>query len=60
MCNPERPLFDKLDDVLRNGSSARRAEMLRRVTDLFLSNADRFYDRLLRFWQVREAGARSA
>ena len=60
MCNPERSLFDQLDDVLRNGSPAKRIDMLRRVTGLFLSDADRFYDRRLRFWQVREASARSA
>ena len=60
MCNPERSLFDELDDVLRNGSPAKRVDMLRRGSDLFLSEADRFYDWLLRFWQAREVRARSA
>ena len=81
MCNPERSLFGELDDVLRDVSSAKRTGMLRRVTDLFLSDADRLNDRqfgvfdqvlvhlidkietrdrLLRFWEVREASLRSA
>jgi uncharacterized protein (DUF2336 family) len=34
-------LFDDLDEVLRNGSPDKRVDMLRRVTDLFLNDADR-------------------
>ena len=37
-------LLDDLDDVLRNGSRDKRVDMLRRVTDLFLSDADRLND----------------
>jgi uncharacterized protein (DUF2336 family) len=37
----EASLFDDLDEVLRNGSPDKRVDMLRRVTDLFLSDADR-------------------
>jgi len=37
MTSCERSLFDELDDVLRNGSSDKRVDMLRRVTDLFLT-----------------------
>ena len=81
MCNPERSLFDEPDGVLRNGAPAKRIDMLRRATDLFLGDADRLNDRqsgvfdqvlvhlidkietrdrLLRFWEVREASLRSA
>jgi uncharacterized protein (DUF2336 family) len=41
MTNPDGSLFDELDDVLRHGSADKRVDMLRRVTDLFLSDADR-------------------
>jgi len=34
-------LFDDLDDALQSGSSEKRVAMLRQVTDLFLSEADR-------------------
>jgi uncharacterized protein (DUF2336 family) len=34
-------LFDELDSALQSGASERRAAMLRQVTDLFLSEADR-------------------
>jgi len=44
MTSCERSLFDELDDVLRNGSSDKRVDMLRRVTDLFLNDADRLND----------------
>ena len=37
-------LFDDLDAVLRNGSPDKRVDMLRRVTDLFLSDGDRLND----------------
>jgi len=37
-------LFDDLDEVLRNGSPDKRVDMLRRVTDLFLNDADRLND----------------
>jgi len=40
----ERSLFDDLDDVLRTGSSEKRVNMLRQVTDLFLNDADRLND----------------
>jgi hypothetical protein len=32
----------ELEDALRRGSPQRRAETLRRITDLFLGSADRF------------------
>lgn len=35
-------VLDELEDVLAAGSSARRTEILRRVTDLFLGNAEGF------------------
>lgn len=35
-------VLDELEDVLAGGSSARRTEILRRVTDLFLGNAEGF------------------
>lgn len=44
MTSREHSLFDELDEVLRNGSSDKRVDMLRRVTDLFLSDADRLND----------------
>jgi len=44
MTSCERSLFDELDEVLRIGSSDKRVDMLRRVTDLFLSDADRLND----------------
>jgi uncharacterized protein (DUF2336 family) len=44
MTSYERSLFDELDEVLRIGSSDKRVDMLRRVTDLFLSDADRLND----------------
>ena len=44
MSDTERSLFDDLDEVLRNGSPDKRVDMLRRVTDLFLSDADRLND----------------
>ena len=34
-------LFDDLDAALQSGSSERRVAMLRQVTDLFLSEANR-------------------
>src|SRR5262245_17106083 len=36
------PLIAELETVLKTGSSQRRVEIFRRVTDLFLSGADRF------------------
>ena len=36
-----RPLFDDLDAALQSSSSEKRVGMLRKVTDLFLSEADR-------------------
>jgi uncharacterized protein (DUF2336 family) len=44
MPSSESSLFDDLDEVLRNGSPDKRVDMLRRVTDLFLSDADRLND----------------
>jgi uncharacterized protein (DUF2336 family) len=44
MTSGEQSLFDELDDVLRNGSSDKRVDMLRRVTELFLNDADRLND----------------
>ncbi len=44
MPNSERSLFDDLEDALRNGAPDKRVDMLRRVTDLFLSDADRLND----------------
>jgi hypothetical protein len=41
MTNPDGSLFDELDDVLRHGPAGRRVDMVRRVTDLFPSDADR-------------------
>ena len=35
------PLIIELEDALRNGSSEKRVETLRRVTDLFLNETDR-------------------
>ena len=37
-------LFDDPDAVLRNGSPDKRVDMLRRVTNLFLSDGDRLND----------------
>ena len=37
-------LFDDLDAVPRNGWPDKRVDMLRRVTDLFLSDGDRLND----------------
>jgi hypothetical protein len=39
--NADSSLFDDLDAALRSGSSEKRVAMLRQVTDLFLSDADR-------------------
>lgn len=44
MPNADSSLFDDLDEVLRHGSPDKRVDMLRRVTDLFLSDADRLND----------------
>ncbi len=41
-------LFDDLDAALQNGSSERRVAMLRQVTDLFLSEADRLNEEQIR------------
>jgi hypothetical protein len=83
MPNACSSLFDDPDEVLRHGSPDKRVDMLRRLTDLFLSEADRLNDeqiglfdgalllinkieaklgaqRLLRFWQVRHIGAKTA
>jgi uncharacterized protein (DUF2336 family) len=38
-------LLDELDEAIASGSSSRRVETLRRITDLFLSNADRIQGR---------------
>lgn len=35
-------VIEELEDVLAAGSSDRRTEILRRVTDLFLGNAENF------------------
>src|ERR1700722_13545640 len=37
-------IIDELEDAVRNGSSARRVETLRQVTDLFLHDGDRLSD----------------
>jgi hypothetical protein len=37
--------FDDLDAVLRNGSPHKRVDLLRHVTDLFLTVADRLDDK---------------
>jgi hypothetical protein len=37
-------LFDHLDAALESGSSENRVAMLRQVTDLFLSEADRLHE----------------
>jgi uncharacterized protein (DUF2336 family) len=37
-------IIDELEDAVRNGSSARRVETLRQVTDLFLHDANRLSD----------------
>lgn len=37
-------IIDELEDAVRNGSSARRIETLRRVTDLFLDQGQRLSD----------------
>lgn len=42
--NAEASLFDELDIALRSGSPEKRATMLRRVTDLFLYDANRLND----------------
>ncbi|MEH2510622.1 uncharacterized protein (DUF2336 family) [Nitrobacteraceae bacterium AZCC 1564] len=39
--NAETSLFDELDTALRSGSPGRRVTLLRRVTDLFLYDANR-------------------
>jgi uncharacterized protein (DUF2336 family) len=39
--NADSSLFDDLDAALRSGSSEKRVVMLRQLTDLFLSEADR-------------------
>lgn len=44
MQNAEASLFDELDTALRSGSAERRVSMLRRVTDLFLYDANRLND----------------
>jgi uncharacterized protein (DUF2336 family) len=41
----EGSLFDDLDAALRSGSSEKRVAMLRRVTDLFLKEADHLNER---------------
>src|SRR3569623_582266 len=37
-------IIDELEDAVRNGSSAKRVETLRRVTDLFLDQGQRLSD----------------
>lgn len=37
-------IIDELEDAVRNGSSAKRVETLRRVTDLFLDQGERLSD----------------
>jgi hypothetical protein len=37
----QRSLIVELEDVITSGSSEKRLDMLRRVTDLFLGDADR-------------------
>jgi uncharacterized protein (DUF2336 family) len=57
-------LFAELETATKAGSSARRVEMLRRITDLFLSGADRlneqqigvFDDVLMRLIEPSETG----
>ena len=57
-------LFAELETAMKAGSSARRVEMLRRITDLFLSGADRlskqqigvFDDVLMRLIEPGETG----
>src|SRR5262249_62153408 len=38
-------LLGELDEAIASGSSAKRVETLRRITDLFLGNADRIQGR---------------
>src|SRR3981081_4763300 len=38
----QHSLIAELEDAIQSGSSERRVETLRRVTDLFLNDADRF------------------
>lgn len=45
MPQADTSLFGDLDAALRNGSPHERGDMLRRVTDLFLSDADRLNDK---------------
>jgi uncharacterized protein (DUF2336 family) len=40
--NPQHMLIEELSGALATGTSARRSEVLRRVTDLFLAGADGF------------------
>ena len=42
--NSGRSLIAELEDALQSGSKDRRIETLRRVTDLFVADADRFND----------------
>jgi len=39
-----RSLLDELESAIQSGSSERRAEMLARITDLFVDNAPRVND----------------
>src|SRR5882724_5437694 len=41
---PAHSIIAELEDAVRGGSSARRVETLRQVTDLFLNDADRLND----------------
>jgi uncharacterized protein (DUF2336 family) len=41
-------IIDELEEAVRNGSSAKRVETLRQVTDLFLHDADRLSEEQVR------------
>ena len=41
---PEHSIIAELEDAVRGGSSAKRVETLRQVTDLFLHDGDRLSD----------------
>lgn len=48
MPSPALSLFDELDAALQNGASEKRIAILRRVTDLFLYDADRLNEEQIR------------
>ncbi len=46
----DAPLFSTLDDVIRRGSPERRADMLKRITALFVESAAAFTDEQISFF----------